>query len=226
MALLGEELAQQADKLGIGVASLFKPMLEAVEYHESQARHWYRLLVGDKRPLPRVHPNEGQMRLLYQRLYRDDPQKAEYELQKALGEFAERMDQYCWGANWSYLHDALAAYCGITREQALHMTWDETAAALRAAYERQQAAQTATTANALAALSPGLHALWQFLEKHPGGVAIGKVCEGMHHSSVEHTRTQLHRLRQKVNDLLRTADKRLEISTRAGRVAWRWLARK
>jgi hypothetical protein len=106
---------------------------------EVEAKYWYRLLAGDDRPRCRTDPHEERLLQMYlEEMFPDDPRRVQRELQKMLSESAVQQDAHCWGANWQYLIEALAAYCGKTPAQSWNMTWTEIAAAFKAAYEARQ----------------------------------------------------------------------------------------
>lgn len=107
---------------------------------EQEARHWYLILAGDDAPhRRRPHPDVLAMERHYlERINPDDPHAVERELARMAAESAARADAYCWGPDWCYLTQALAAHCGISPGQVKRMTWEEIAAALRQAVERRR----------------------------------------------------------------------------------------
>jgi hypothetical protein len=120
-------------------AGLLAALDQSVGGPEAAARHWYRLLTGDRQRRRRTDPHEEQeLRLLLQRIYPDDPWRVELELRRSLHERAAYAEAHCWGRDWQYLFEALAAWCEISPGQANNMTWPEIAAALRTAYESQR----------------------------------------------------------------------------------------
>ena len=126
-------------------------MQQAIEWGvitpETAARHWYRLLTGDRRPRYKADPHENhELREILMRLYPDDPARVESEIQSSLHESALNDDKFCWGPDHSYLYEALAAWCRIGPAAAKEMTWLEIEDAFRAAYQRQMAAEAGVEA--------------------------------------------------------------------------------
>ncbi len=117
----------------------------AVALPEDAARHWYRLLVGDRQPrYPHDPDHEQRLLARLKDIYPDDPQKVERQLREMRSERTKRRHKDCWGPDWQYLFEALAAHCGISPGRAKEMTWSEIAAEFKAAYERKAAANEAT----------------------------------------------------------------------------------
>jgi hypothetical protein len=111
---------------------------DAVALPEAAARYYYRLLVGDRRPRWPVNPHEEEeFRELLRSVYPNDPESVEAEMLKMRAEHFDWDDASCFGPNWRYLDEALAAHCHITSAQARNMTFAEIANALEAACRRE-----------------------------------------------------------------------------------------
>jgi hypothetical protein len=123
---------------------------EAVSASEDEARHWYRLLMGGRLPLPTPDPHEAELlRSWLRRLHPDlSPQSIERRVLQDLSEARRRDENYCWGPNWTFLNEVMAARCGVSKRQLDGMTWPEIAAALKAAYERESGAARSETEGA------------------------------------------------------------------------------
>jgi hypothetical protein len=123
-------------------AARHRPLLDALDVAvngpEAAARHWYRLLTGERRPRTPINPHEEErvrQRLCW--IYPDDPQRVEAELLAMRTKSFDDADAHCWGPNGRYLDDAMAAYCDLTPSQVKKMTWPEIAAELKAACQRE-----------------------------------------------------------------------------------------
>jgi hypothetical protein len=116
-----------------------KSIVENAIGWELEARYWYRQLLGADAPhlLPQPADDQAEERDLLSQIYPNDPQEVEQALAKGRGSAAAWANEQCWGPNWIYLREALATHCGITPAQAMRMTWDEIAIALRPAVEKR-----------------------------------------------------------------------------------------
>ena len=75
---LTEEEAKNFQAALAAHAEAFDESADRITAHEKAARHWYRLLLGEKMPRPPADPHDEQsLRLLWQRVYPDDPFKVE-----------------------------------------------------------------------------------------------------------------------------------------------------
>jgi hypothetical protein len=73
---------------------------------------------------------------LLQIVYPDNPGHVEDELAQMASDYFDLEDKHCWGPDWEYLFETLAARCGIKPAAARKMTWTEIAEALKAACQR------------------------------------------------------------------------------------------